>query len=156
MGLPFIQCLTRLYCTKGYGEPASADTERSSGIRDDCIPICGNNVSQHEASSHRSQKTRRATSNLKSERSKPGKAKNCWPSFRCAELAKHIIFRYSFYLSALLAPIYVETDSDATNCYMFFQRLAAKADVINTVVAHVHGLPDSPFRRRFGYTRRRV
>jgi dynactin 1 len=32
---------------------------------------------------------------------------------------------------------------DATNCYIFFQRLGMKMDLINTVVAHAHGLPDS-------------
>ena len=42
-----------------------------------------------------------------------------------------------------LPQIYVDTDSDATNCYMFFQRMAAKSDLINNVVAQVHGLPES-------------
>lgn len=42
-----------------------------------------------------------------------------------------------------LPEIYVESDTDATNCYMFFQRLAYKADLINTVVAQTHGIPDS-------------
>ena len=37
----------------------------------------------------------------------------------------------------------MESDSDATSCYMFFQRLAAKTDLVNTVVAQTHGLPDS-------------
>jgi len=37
----------------------------------------------------------------------------------------------------------MESDSDATGCYMFFQRLAAKTDLINTVVAQTHGLPES-------------
>ena len=32
---------------------------------------------------------------------------------------------------------------DATNCYLFFQRLAAKVDLINTVVAQTHNLPES-------------
>ena len=32
---------------------------------------------------------------------------------------------------------------DATNCYMFFQRLAAKVDLINTIVAQTHNLPES-------------
>jgi dynactin 1 len=42
-----------------------------------------------------------------------------------------------------LPQIYVESDSDATNCYLFFQRLAAKADLINNIVAQIHGLPES-------------
>ncbi|KAG6885817.1 hypothetical protein C0993_009209 [Termitomyces sp. T159_Od127] len=42
-----------------------------------------------------------------------------------------------------LPDLYVESDTDATNCYMFFQRLAHKADLINNVVAQAHGLPDS-------------
>ena len=46
-------------------------------------------------------------------------------------------------LQPYLPEIYVESDTDATNCYMFFQRLAYKADLINTVVAQTHGLPDS-------------
>lgn len=39
--------------------------------------------------------------------------------------------------------MYTENDSDATNCYMFFQRMAAKTDLVNTVVAQTHSLPDS-------------
>ncbi|KAG6889336.1 hypothetical protein C0995_001744 [Termitomyces sp. Mi166 len=42
-----------------------------------------------------------------------------------------------------LPELYVESDTDATNCYMFFQRLAHKTDLINNVVAQAHGLPDS-------------
>lgn len=49
--------------------------------------------------------------------------------------------------SSLIQPylpqIYVESDSDATSCYLFFQRLAYKADLINTIVAQAHNLPDS-------------
>lgn len=32
---------------------------------------------------------------------------------------------------------------DATNCYLLFQRLALKVDLVNTVVAQTHNLPDS-------------
>ena len=32
---------------------------------------------------------------------------------------------------------------DSTNCYMFFQRLALKVDLINTFVANAHNLPES-------------
>ncbi|KAF8634861.1 hypothetical protein AX15_000617 [Amanita polypyramis BW_CC] len=39
--------------------------------------------------------------------------------------------------------IYVENDSDATNCYLFFQRLSRKADLINNVVAQANNLPES-------------
>ncbi|KAG6812629.1 hypothetical protein H0H92_001712 [Tricholoma furcatifolium] len=42
-----------------------------------------------------------------------------------------------------LPELYVETDTDATNCYLFFRRLAYKADVINTIVAQAHNLPES-------------
>jgi dynactin 1 len=42
-----------------------------------------------------------------------------------------------------LPQIYIESDSDATNCYLFFQRIAAKGDLINSVVGQIHGLPDS-------------
>ena len=42
-----------------------------------------------------------------------------------------------------LPEVYTESDNDATSCYMFFQRLAAKTDLINIVVAQTHGLPDS-------------
>ncbi|KAJ7430561.1 dynein associated protein-domain-containing protein [Mycena latifolia] len=42
-----------------------------------------------------------------------------------------------------LPQIYVETDSDATSCYLFFQRLAYKADLITTIVSQNNGLPDS-------------
>lgn len=31
---------------------------------------------------------------------------------------------------------------DATNCYMFFQRLALKVDLINTFVGQAHNLPE--------------
>ncbi|KAJ7163329.1 dynein associated protein-domain-containing protein [Mycena filopes] len=42
-----------------------------------------------------------------------------------------------------LPEIYVQTDSDATSCYLFFQRLAYKADLIMTIVSQNNGLPDS-------------
>ncbi|KIJ51351.1 hypothetical protein M422DRAFT_26769 [Sphaerobolus stellatus SS14] len=42
-----------------------------------------------------------------------------------------------------LPQVYVETDSDATSCYLFFQRLGAKTDLINVVVGQTYGLPDS-------------
>ena len=33
-----------------------------------------------------------------------------------------------------LPQVYVESDMDSANSYMFFQRLAAKVDLINTIV----------------------
>jgi dynactin 1 len=42
-----------------------------------------------------------------------------------------------------LPQIYVDSDSDATNFYLFFMRLAYKADLINTIVAQIHNLPES-------------
>jgi dynactin 1 len=32
---------------------------------------------------------------------------------------------------------------DATNCYLFFQRLGCKADLINNIVAQAQNLPDA-------------
>ncbi|KAF8555081.1 hypothetical protein OG21DRAFT_1484169 [Imleria badia] len=40
-----------------------------------------------------------------------------------------------------LPRLYVESDSDATNCYLFFQRMGLKIDFINTIVGQAHGLP---------------
>lgn len=37
----------------------------------------------------------------------------------------------------------MESDSDATSCYLFLQRMAYKTELINTVVAQAHGLPGS-------------
>ncbi|KAJ3756468.1 dynactin [Lentinula raphanica] len=37
----------------------------------------------------------------------------------------------------------VGNDRDALRVYMFFQRIASKADIINNVVAQTHGLPDA-------------
>ncbi|KAA1478090.1 hypothetical protein DENSPDRAFT_787589 [Dentipellis sp. KUC8613] len=42
-----------------------------------------------------------------------------------------------------LPQIYVESDSAATQCYLFFQRMGLKADLINMVVAQIHGLPEA-------------
>ncbi|TFY71856.1 hypothetical protein EVG20_g1162 [Dentipellis fragilis] len=42
-----------------------------------------------------------------------------------------------------LPQIYVESDSAATQCYLFFQRMALKADLVNMVVAQIHGLPEA-------------
>ncbi|KAI0305043.1 dynein associated protein-domain-containing protein [Russula brevipes] len=42
-----------------------------------------------------------------------------------------------------LPQIYTETDSDATRCYIFFQRMASKTDLINMITAQAHNLPES-------------
>ncbi|KAM5539842.1 hypothetical protein V8D89_006345 [Ganoderma adspersum] len=42
-----------------------------------------------------------------------------------------------------LPQVYIESDMDSTNCYMFFQRLAAKVDLINAIVAQTHNLPEA-------------
>ncbi|KAL5533874.1 hypothetical protein ACEPAG_334 [Sanghuangporus baumii] len=42
-----------------------------------------------------------------------------------------------------LPQIYVESDSEATQCYLYFQRMAAKADLINFAIAQSHGLPEA-------------
>ncbi|KAH9043663.1 dynein associated protein-domain-containing protein [Lactarius pseudohatsudake] len=46
-------------------------------------------------------------------------------------------------LQPYLPQIYTETDGDATRCYLFFQRMASKTDLVNTVTAHAHNLPES-------------
>jgi dynactin 1 len=42
-----------------------------------------------------------------------------------------------------LPQIYIETDVDATKCYIFFQRMALKTDLINIITAQAHNLPES-------------
>ncbi|KAF8971830.1 dynactin [Flammula alnicola] len=42
-----------------------------------------------------------------------------------------------------LPQLYVESDSDATSCYLFFRRMAHKSDLINNVVAQIHNLPEA-------------
>jgi len=41
-----------------------------------------------------------------------------------------------------LPQIYVDNDSGATSCYLFFQRMAAKMELVNSVVGQIYGLPD--------------
>jgi dynactin 1 len=36
-----------------------------------------------------------------------------------------------------LPPVYVETDSDPTNCYLFFARLGRKCEILSSVVAKI-------------------
>ncbi|KAG8695388.1 hypothetical protein FRC09_009176 [Ceratobasidium sp. 395] len=42
-----------------------------------------------------------------------------------------------------LPQVYVEADADATACYMFFQRLAWKSELVANVVGSANGLPES-------------
>jgi dynactin 1 len=42
-----------------------------------------------------------------------------------------------------LPQIYIETDTDATKCYLFFQRMASKTDLVNMITAQAHNLPES-------------
>ena len=46
-------------------------------------------------------------------------------------------------LQPYLPQVYVESDMDATNCYLFFQRLGSKIELINTFVGQIHNLPDA-------------
>jgi len=46
-------------------------------------------------------------------------------------------------LQPYLPQIYIETDADATRCYLFFQRMASKTDLINIVTAQAHNIPES-------------
>ncbi|TFK58833.1 hypothetical protein BDN72DRAFT_906377 [Pluteus cervinus] len=42
-----------------------------------------------------------------------------------------------------LPQLYIDPGSDVTSRYLFFQRIALKADVINTVIAQAYGSPDA-------------
>jgi len=42
-----------------------------------------------------------------------------------------------------LPKVYLEADNEATKAYLFFQRLGAKADLINQIVAQIHNLPEA-------------
>jgi dynactin 1 len=54
-----------------------------------------------------------------------------------------LLANWCMFFQPYLPQIYVESDSDATSCYLFFCRLGYKADLINSVVAQTHNLPDS-------------
>jgi len=56
---------------------------------------------------------------------------------------KFLVVIHDITVQPYLPQLYVESDSEATNCYFFFQRLACKTDLINSVVAIAHGLPES-------------
>src|SRR5712671_3616824 len=55
----------------------------------------------------------------------------------------HDLLTPDFVLQPYLPQIYVETDADATKCYLFFQRMASKTDLINIITAQAHNLPES-------------
>ncbi|KXN84997.1 hypothetical protein AN958_11842 [Leucoagaricus sp. SymC.cos] len=42
-----------------------------------------------------------------------------------------------------LPQLYIQTDWDATNSYLFFLRLSTKMDIINTTIATKHNMPES-------------
>lgn len=42
-----------------------------------------------------------------------------------------------------LPPVYVESDSDSTNTYLFFKRMASKADLLNSITAEKYSLPEA-------------
>jgi hypothetical protein len=46
-------------------------------------------------------------------------------------------------LQPYLPQVYTETDADATRCYLYFQRMASKTDLVNTVTAQAHNIPES-------------
>ncbi|KZT02085.1 dynactin [Laetiporus sulphureus 93-53] len=99
-------------------------------------------TSQHQAATAASQTAAMMSLNLKLQSSA---SKN---QARYIDLeVKRIEAKEAKELLAIIQPylpqIYVESDTDATNCYLFFQRLAAKVDLINTVVAQTHNLPES-------------
>ncbi|KAF9447534.1 hypothetical protein P691DRAFT_706592 [Macrolepiota fuliginosa MF-IS2] len=60
---------------------------------------------------------------------------------------KKLEARESKELLAIVQPylpqLYIQSDSDATSCYLFFLRLSSKLDLINTTIAQKHSIPDS-------------
>lgn len=44
---------------------------------------------------------------------------------------------------AYLPQTYFEVDADSTNCLLFFERLAAKTALMNSIIGEAHNLPDS-------------
>ncbi|GLB43572.1 putative dynein associated protein [Lyophyllum shimeji] len=99
-------------------------------------------TAQHESATAASQTAAMMSLNMKLQSSaSKNQAKNIDLEIRSLEAREtrellNIVQPY-------LPELYVDSDTDATNCYLFFQRLAYKADIINTVVAQAHGLPDS-------------
>ncbi|KAF5385085.1 hypothetical protein D9615_001067 [Tricholomella constricta] len=99
-------------------------------------------TAQHESATAASQTAAMMSLNLKLQSSaSKNQAKNIDLEIRSLEAKEtrellNIVQPY-------LPELYVDSDTDATNCYLFFQRLAYKADLINTVVAQAHNLPES-------------
>ncbi|THH30239.1 hypothetical protein EUX98_g3963 [Antrodiella citrinella] len=96
---------------------------------------------QHESATAASQTAAMMTLNLKLQSSA---SKN---QARNIDLeVKRIEAREARELLSIIQPylpqVYVESDMDATNCYLFFQRLALKIDLINTFVGQAHNLPE--------------
>jgi dynactin 1 len=60
---------------------------------------------------------------------------------KCLQI--HYLLTVNYVPQPYLPPIYVETDTDATRCYLFFQNMAAKTDLINMITAQAHNLPES-------------
>ncbi|KII94229.1 hypothetical protein PLICRDRAFT_100409 [Plicaturopsis crispa FD-325 SS-3] len=99
-------------------------------------------TAQHESATAASQTAAMMSMNMKLQSSA---AKN---QAKAIELEiKKLEARETRELLSIVQPylpqLYVESDSDATSCYLFFQRLSYKTDLINTVVAQAHGLPES-------------
>ncbi|EGN93727.1 hypothetical protein SERLA73DRAFT_172019 [Serpula lacrymans var. lacrymans S7.3] len=99
-------------------------------------------TAQHESATAASQTAAMMSLNLKLQSSaSKNQAKNIELEIRKLEA------RESRELLTIVQPylpqLYVESDSDATSCYLFFQRLGYKTDLINIVVAQTHGLPES-------------
>lgn len=46
-------------------------------------------------------------------------------------------------LQSYLPQVYFELDADAAQCVLFFDRLAQKAALINSVVGQMHGIPEA-------------
>ncbi|KAG6334284.1 hypothetical protein ID866_4799 [Astraeus odoratus] len=97
---------------------------------------------QHESAAAASQTAAMMSLNLKLQSTA---AKN---QAKAVELElRKLEARESRELIAIIQPYlpqpYVESDSDATSCYLFFQRLGCKIDIINNIVGHAHGLPES-------------
>ncbi|KIJ13750.1 hypothetical protein PAXINDRAFT_170080 [Paxillus involutus ATCC 200175] len=99
-------------------------------------------TAQHESATAASQTAAMMSLNLKLQSSA---AKN---QAKTVELEiRKLEARESRELLGIVQPylpqLYVESDSDATSCYLFFQRLGYKIDLINAVVGQAHGLPES-------------
>ncbi|THH01217.1 hypothetical protein EW026_g1444 [Hermanssonia centrifuga] len=99
-------------------------------------------TAQHESATAASQTAAMMSLNLKLQSSATRNQS------RAIELElRRIEAKESKELLAIVQPylpqIYVESDTDATNCYLFFQRLASKIDLVNHFVAQAQNLPDS-------------